>query len=72
MSKLTDIQKRHILDLYFNSKDNSILLIASIVGVEYAQVDSYINYFMFERPDDIIRIKSNTKIFHSKINRQKE
>jgi len=72
MHKLTDIQKRQILDLYFNSHDNSISLIASVVGVEYFQVDAFINYFISQRTDDIVNIKSNTKIFHSKINRQKE
>lgn len=70
MNKLTDIQKRQILDLYFNSYDNSISLIAKVVGVEYSQVDAYINYFMSQRSDDVIRVKSNVKIFHSKINRE--
>jgi len=70
MHKLTDIQKRQILDLYFNSHDNSISLIASVVGVEYFQVDAFINYFISQRTDDIVNIKSNIKIFHSKINRQ--
>lgn len=71
MNKLTDIQKRQILDLYFNSQDNSISLIASVVGVEYSQVDAYIEYFLSQRSEDVITVKSNTKIFHSKINRQK-
>jgi len=70
MNKLTDIQKRQILDLYFNSYDNSISLIAKVVGVEYSQVDAYIEYFLSQRSEDVIRVKSNVKIFHSKINRE--
>lgn len=70
MNKLTDIQKRQILDLYFNSYDNSILLIAKVVGVEYSQVNAYIEYFLSQRSEDVIRVKSNVKIFHSKINRE--
>ena len=49
MNKLTDIQKRQILDLYFNSYDNSISLIAKVVGVEYSQVDAYIEYFFISK-----------------------
>lgn len=70
MNKLTDIQKRQILDLYFNSYDNSISLIAKVVGVEYSHVDAYIEYFLSQRSEDVIRVKSNVKIFHSKINRE--
>lgn len=69
MNKLTDIEKRQILDLYFNSYDNSISLIAKVVGVEYSQVDAYIEYFLSQRSEDVIRVKSNVKIFHSKINK---
>jgi hypothetical protein len=70
MNKLTDTQKRQILDLYFNSHDNSISTIANIMGVEYNQVDACIDYFLSNRSEDIIQVKSNIKIFHSKINRQ--
>jgi hypothetical protein len=70
MNKLTESQKKQILELYFNSSDNSLTLIADVVGCKYEQASAYIDYFLSERNDEIIKFKSNTKIFHSSINRQ--
>jgi len=69
MNKLTESQKKQILELYFNSSDNSLTLIAEVVGCKYDQASAYIDYFLSERNDDIIKFKSTTKIFHSKINK---
>jgi hypothetical protein len=69
MNKLTESQKKQILELYFNSSDNSLTLISEVVGCKYDQASAYIDYFLSERNDDIIKFKSTTKIFHSKINK---
>lgn len=69
MNNLTESQKKQILELYFNSSDNSLTLISEVVGCKYDQASNYMNYFLSERKDDIIKFKSNTKIFHSKINK---
>ncbi len=69
MNKLTESQKKQILDLYFNSSDNSLTLISEVVGCKYDQASAYIDYFLSERKDDVIKFKSTIKIFHSKINK---
>lgn len=69
MNKLTESQKMQILDLYFNSSDNSLSLIADVVGCKYDQASAYIDYFLANRNDEITKFKSNLKIFHSKINK---
>lgn len=69
MNKLTESQKKQILELYFNSSDNSLTLISEVVGCKYSQADAYIEYFLKQKPDEVVRFKSTTKIFHSKINK---
>jgi hypothetical protein len=69
MNKLTESQKKQILDLYFNSSYNSLTLISEVVGCKYDQASAYIDYFLSERKDDVIKFKSTIKIFHSKINK---
>ena len=66
MNKLTEYQKKQILDLYFNSNDNNIQLIANVVGVKYHQVSSFIKIELMKGFENN---KSNLKIFHSKINK---
>jgi len=69
MNKLTESQKKQILELYFNSSDNSLALIAEVVGCKYDQATAFMDYFFKNKSDEIASYKSTTKIFHSKINR---
>jgi len=65
MNKLSDKKNQEILDLYFNSNDNTMRVIAEVVGCSIINVthklDLYFNGKLeFEN--------KGYKIYHSKIN----
>ena len=69
MTPLTESQKKEILDLYFNSSDNTITTICNVVGCDYQQAAYFVDCFLFHSKDQIAKVKSNIRIFHSKINK---
>ena len=65
MSKLSDKKNQEILNLYFNSNDNTLRVISETVGCSIVNVASKIDMYFNGNLDFE---NDGIKIFHSKIN----